>query len=328
MAEEHEYIDSKLKEAQSQIDAVTKQLNSLQGELGNMGRVIGQAISTSGNAVTELVAANTRELHNSLKQNAAFMGEVELAKHLAELSTVQELIKLLQSALDEKVRAVNSRKAEVNKLFALKEAEIIESYKKDIRRVGAHIYEILEEDFDSNIGRHYAGEETESTGLMKTLSSSINKQRRQALDTRWDNCEVVVKVLLEDRKKLRSLINSNSAPVTGESREKQNVLIPFWRIGRKGEKDKKVMVPSSLVHEKGTQPQIKALGCTQGSQLIQVLQGDTLLSSPGVEISGKLTEGICVQLKGLAEKGCDAEVVDVLVEMLKGNKLRISREVL
>lgn len=322
---EFSYIENKLNETKRQLYSLSSEFEQMKGEIGFLGQHIAKAIAESGEAVSSMVAANTKQIQSSLKETSSFTGQVELAKQLAQLKTTGDVVELMQDALAEKVKQIQKRKEEIGTQFRTKEDDIVGSYQRDVRRIGAHIYEPLEIDFDGNIaGRFKRG--ARQNALSHQVIQEVECRRKKALHERWDACFAAAKAVVADRKRFREVIDKKSCvPATRKSAPRR-VCIPLWRITRAKENRVKMITPSTVMPASkgsGLQPNPLLVGIAEKKDRQSIRFPDSKV----LPLQHKLAEAICTELDQMRIPGSDPEVVEILKNMVRRDAPLVSAEV-
>lgn len=323
MSDDNSSIVAELRNARGDLNDITNQLKKLRSDLDDVSSKLNGTIRENTGIIVTTVAAGTKQLQASLKETSYFAGKVELAKQLAELSTMGDVIKLLQSALNEKVDIIQKKKNEVQEQFSRKEIEIIESYKTDLRRVGAHIYEILEKEYGENIENRYVTEEGKR-GLLDVIARYFDDARRLALDCQWEQCHSALRSLVSHRKSFRTMISQKTTKLRDYDSSRLNVSIPAWKIEREGIDQKTIVKPSEIIEQAnvGQAVVIKEYDECKNLDMPVIEFGDSDV------MPSSLTDSVCAELMDLVTKGCDPRVLHELVQCLKDNPPMIAKEVL
>ncbi len=209
-----EQMNKNLNTLSQSLNAVTKTVNSSAGQTETTMKEMENALRETGNKTIEEV-----------KKLGEINGLIEMSKLASQLEIVDPLIKkegdYLQSEYDRVKHKIVILMEQYNQFYT----ELADSYHRDIRSLGRHIFEILENDFQRNIeNRYYIG----TYYKIQSASKNINTRRSDFLTTKFRDLSQTVKTFLNKRDDLDQDLAERIVPLPIRSRE--SVEIPYWIV--------------------------------------------------------------------------------------------------
>ncbi len=175
----------------------------------------------------------------------------ELAKQQAEAEAIGPVIDRQKTQLQRLFQQIRSFLQAVKAKFDLKEKELKQSYRRDIRRLGAHIFEILEDECQRGIeNRIKAADFDVFVGLTGKFYDARNRTLNEWLNRAKDSA----RRFADKRRQFRSTLKS--VHIARQDSENPEFAIPFWiiEVEDSGKVQTRVITVSRLAPSAGPYP--------------------------------------------------------------------------
>jgi len=209
-----------------------------------------QEITRSFDSLQKTLEASAKATVKEIQRSAEVSGRIEIAKQIAQLNAITPIVEEQTNMLESEVKRGESYAERIVTKYDSIEGELDESYERDIRRLGAHIYDILENDYQKGIEDRYS---RSSYDLASRAAIRIDIDRSESIFSHVKKArEEITKFAgkrLSFRESVANKLIEEKVPV-----EKKGVAIPFWIIKIKdsnGEISNTIVGPSMIVKKQG-----------------------------------------------------------------------------
>lgn len=242
-------LEQHLRNVNTQIDTVRHEMGRLGADLNSAGNRIGSAIEGAGKAVSGMITEGFIEVQQELKATSFFAGKVELAKQLADLRATSALLLIQKGSLEHELNRIRKKKDGIVNKYSDQAKEIFNSYLRDIRRLGQHIYDIFENDFGRSVEERYLGMSLDNYA---ETCERVSGKRQETIEDAWQPSSGRLNDFIQQRRQFRNSINKNMLKLVAQIRKPLSVTIGFWRISdNRGEK-RSLVRPSSIAKRSGS----------------------------------------------------------------------------
>lgn len=221
---------------------MAKDVDDVVTAIDNLGKKIVNMQNTIQNTMTRGTDATLEELRSSSRVNA----RVEIAKQIAEVTAIKPIVQEQIMNLNAEVERISERQDMIVGRYDAMEKELEDSYRRDIRRLGAHIYDILENDYQRGLESRY---NRSGCGMLSEAVKLTDFKRNVNIHDHLDRAAIHIQKFVDRRQIFRQSLNSKLIKNKGEFRYKE-VAVPFWmiRVRKKdGKLINKIIGPSKLV---------------------------------------------------------------------------------
>lgn len=196
----------------------------------NVSIDLGPVVSAIGALRAEVRAGNERTVEE-VRRVAQSAAKTELAKQRAEVESTGPVIERQEDILTGLHKRVDARMRAIEAKFAEVESGLRSSYKKDIRRLGRHIFEILEVEYQAGMERLVNKADFEVfTGR---LTQELYQKRSSALDSGVQKARDAARRFVDKRKEFKATLSQVRLEAGAPSKEEFGV--PFWVVETKDE---------------------------------------------------------------------------------------------
>jgi len=235
--------------AQNDLQSLYQEMGRMGSNLDHAGEQIGMAIEKAGNAVLKMIDDSTSNLQQGLNDISYFSGRVELAKQLSEFSSVKATLKVQRGALEKEIFRISKKQSGIKNKYESQKDTILSLYKRDIRQLGKHIFEILENDFVNCVENRLIASKINNYGK---VNKQISTKRKNKIENQINPCASKVSDFKDQRDKFRESINHNSIKKEskGKNHESEQINIDFWQIKRSDNEEVHFLPPSTVIPTK------------------------------------------------------------------------------
>jgi len=243
-------LEGELRNAEREITHLYQEMRSLNNNLDVAGQRIGDAVHDSGLAIMKLMKNGLENIHDGIRANSYFAGKVELAKQLADLRSTSSVLALQKDALTNELDRIRGKKESIENKYDEQEKEIIKSYLRDIRRLGQHIYDILENDYGRAVEARFNVADFDT---YESVCEKVNNGRKMAIKEKWQTPSDSLTNFISKRRNFRESLNKNMLQNTSNAKNPSNIRVKFCRVKiLKTQKPSEVFVkPCKLVFSNG-----------------------------------------------------------------------------
>jgi len=203
-------------------NALERNISQLNGRINSMEGEIAAGLENVRRAIQAGTQETVRQLQTSIEVNT----RTEIAKEIAILNAIGPIIQVQVDNLGKEEKRASKNAERVELKYDEIEKELNDSYLRDIRHLGAHIYDILENDYEKGVRKRYS---RSGYGLLSQAISDTENERREGISRRLAWAKQEVQKFAGKRRQFRQ--NITSKLVDGlKHLQGQDIAISFWVV--------------------------------------------------------------------------------------------------
>lgn len=210
-------------------DSLLPVLKAIQDTLKEIRADIKDAIRELRKIPKALQEGFTR-VQEAVDENTQAQAELVLMEKIASVRTIPPQIEAEQERVADEKRELETKLDSISERFQGRHDELDETAAERIRNVGEHIFEIMEEEYETNIEQPFVDHVTSRWHEMQVVGQEIAAQRSDRLEAELRETEETIDDFMHRREALLSDINRHRAPVDIPSETAEPAQIPYWVV--------------------------------------------------------------------------------------------------
>jgi hypothetical protein len=200
---------------QNEILALERRIAAVEGEIIQGMDILRRTVQDAASATID-----------ELKKTNEINSRMEIAKQIAKLNSISPIIDNQTEILQKESDLINLKIQRIVTKYDGIENVLKESYLRDIRRLGAHIYDILENGYKKGIEERLSGSRFD---FMSDNLGEVEKYRREVIAKYLFKASEELSLFTKKRMAFRKNINKKSIQAP-KNLIGQDVTVPFWII--------------------------------------------------------------------------------------------------
>lgn len=231
-------------------DDLHKPLINIQRGVGKIEQAI-KSLKGVVEQVREAIVEGTTEIRDAIHENIRAQAELKLMEHMMEVRSVKPQLEAENEQISAERAELQERLDSIDERYRRKHEELDETARERIRDLGAHIFEINEEEFEAGIETPFTEQVTSAWHVLRAHNEEIRDERETKL--RETTGEVVQRITdyLDRQEALIEAIGDHhfdraEVPVDGD--EPEPVQLPYYVVEYEvdGSRQRTTVVPSRL----------------------------------------------------------------------------------
>lgn len=228
---------------------ILKRIHQTLGDILTSVKEIRGDVKKVYTAVTEGAEAIVDAVHDSIQAQA----EMKMMERVAEVREIRPQITAEQERIESEQEELNRQLDRIAERYERKHNELDEKAASRIRDVGAHIFELDEEQFEDGIEQPFTEHVTATWQTLQSQNEAVREQRRDRVESTTG--EVVGKIheFVDHQNELVNRIERTRTKFDRSLSDPVTMQVPYYvvTVERDGKTEQRVIRPSQVADNDG-----------------------------------------------------------------------------
>ena len=195
-------------------------------------------------AVTEGAEAIVDAVHDSIQAQA----EMKMMERVAEVREIRPQITAEQERIESEQEELNRQLDRIAKRYERKHDELDEKAASRIRDVGAHIFEIDEEQFEQGIEQPFTDHVTAAWQTLQSQNEAVTEQRRDRVESMTGDVVGKIHDFVDHQNELVDRIQRTRTKFDRSLSEPVTLQVPYYvvTVEYDGKTEQRIITPSQV----------------------------------------------------------------------------------
>lgn len=198
--------------------------------------------------IRKAVTKQTETLVEAINDNAQAQMEMEMMEHVVEVKSITPQIDAERERIETEQEELDRQLERIAERYEERHEELDDKAAKRVRDVGAHIFEIDEDEFEEGIEDPFVEYVTPAWQSLQIQNDEYERRRRERIESTADEVVSEIHNFVDQQERLVDRIQEVRTDVMESLAEPTSIQVPYYVVTTEtdGQTERHLVVPSQV----------------------------------------------------------------------------------
>jgi len=227
-------------------------LKKIHQTIGTIGKKIDK-LTGEVKKIRKAVTNQTETLVDAINDNAQAQMEMKMMEHVVEVKSITPQIDAERERIETEQEELDRQLDRIAERYEEKHEELDDKAARRVRDVGAHIFEIDEEEFEEGIEDPFVEHVTPAWQSLQIQNDEYERRRRERIESTAGEVVSEIHNFVDQQERLVDRIQEARTDVMGSLAEPTSIQVPYYVVTTEtdGRTEQHLVVPSQMTSTDG-----------------------------------------------------------------------------